>query len=387
MATAYSPGLTVTGKTVHRVKRILPIKGEVRTSVGAQVVAEDVVAETFMPGDVQPINMANVLSMPPADVEECLVKKEGERVEIGEVLARTKGIFGMFKNEYKSKVSGTLETVSHVTGQVIVRGEPLPVQVLAYMSGEVVEILPGEGCVIESEVAFIQGIFGIGGEAFGTIKMAGASHEDELTADRITAEMKGCVVVGGGRIHAEAIKKAREVGVAALVSGGLDDQDLRDFLGYDLGVAITGSENLGITLVITEGFGDISMAMRTFDLLRSHAGHFVSVNGATQIRAGVMRPEILIPLRDQAAAFEVGHAGHAAGDAGGGVLDVGKSVRIIRDPYFGMIGEVAGLPSEPRVLDSGSRARILEVTLSGDGGGGAGEVVVIPRANVELIEG
>ena len=31
-------------------------------------------------------------------------------------------------------------------------------------------------------------------------------------------------------------------------------------LGYDLGVAITGSERIGLTVVITEGFGEIAMS-------------------------------------------------------------------------------------------------------------------------------
>ena len=59
--------------------------------------------------------------------------------------------------------------------------------------------------------------------------------------------------------------------------------------------AITGQEEKGITLVVTEGFGDLAMAERTFELLRGCAGMRASVNGATQIRAGVLRPEIIIP--------------------------------------------------------------------------------------------
>jgi hypothetical protein len=35
-----------------------------------------------------------------------------------------------------------------------------------------------------------------------------------------------------------------------------------------------------------------------------------------------------------------------------GYLDIGKPVRIIRDPYFGLIGSVSGLPQELRVLAS-----------------------------------
>jgi hypothetical protein len=55
-------------------------------------------------------------------------------------------------------------------------------------------------------------------------------------------------------------------------------------------------------------------------------------------------------------------------------------VRIIRDPYFGVLGTVGDLPAEPHVLGSGSKARVLEVKLD------SGESVIVPRANVELIE-
>ena len=42
--------------------------------------------------------------------------------------------------------------------------------------------------------------------------------------------------------------------------GGFDYNSLSDLLGYQLGVAITGSEKIGPSLIITEGFGKIKMA-------------------------------------------------------------------------------------------------------------------------------
>ena len=99
------------------------------------------------------------------------------------------------------------------------------------------------------------------------------------------------------------------------------------------------------------------------------------MNGATQIRAGVMRPEIVIPLTDE----EIGRT--PSTPAFSGALDIGVPVRIIRDPYFGLIGTVSALPAEPMVLESGSKARVLEVKFS------SGEGAIIPRANVEIIEG
>jgi hypothetical protein len=56
-------------------------------------------------------------------------------------------------------------------------------------------------------------------------------------------------------------------------------------------------------------------------------------------------------------------------------------VRVIRDPYFGVLGTVAALPEQPAVLGSGSRARVLEVATVD------GSRITVPRANVEVIDG
>ena len=39
----------------------------------------------------------------------------------------------------------------------------------------------------------------------------------------------------------------------------------------------------------------IQMGAQTFDLLNENSDRLASINGATQIRAGVIRPEIIIP--------------------------------------------------------------------------------------------
>jgi hypothetical protein len=377
MAQAYTPGLKVSPRSVHRARRVLPIAGDVLVKVGDVVNARDIVARTFMPGDITPINVANLLSTPPADVPSCMLKQVGDRVALGEAIAKSKGVFGMFKSECKSTAAGTIESISATTGQVIIRGEPLPIQIEAYLAGRVVEALPREGCVIEAACAYVQGIFGIGCEAHGPIAVACQSHEEELAADLITPSMKDSIIIGGARVTHDAIERAKHHGVAAIVTGGIDDHDLKTILGYDLGVAITGSETVGLTIIITEGFGEIAMAQRTFKLLASHAGREAAVNGATQIRAGVMRPEVIIPLINDDKARAPQSLGH---DEIAGKLQIGSSVRIIRDPYFGVIGSVSALPHEPVALQSGSKARVLEVKFE------SGQRVMIPRANVELIE-
>lgn len=374
MGRAYTPGLKVASRTRYRVERRLPIEGTVTVGAGDVVTSRQIVARTDIPGDITPINLANLLGVPPSDLADCMLVREGDAVEEGQPLARTRGIFGMFRSERASPVSGTIEAVSAVTGQVIIRGAPLPLELGAYVAGIVRELIPQEGCFIETDATLVQGILGVGGETHGVVRMAGKVGEN-LTEELIHPDMAGAVLVGGARVTAAALAKAREAGVAALVVGGIDSADLEEFLGYDLGVAITGNEKLGLTLILTEGFGDIAMAERTFELLGSREGEEAAVNGKTQIRAGVMRPEIVVPFTGPLEGFAEEAPSELSHD-----LDVGVEVRIVREPWFGRIGRVSALPHELRALESGARARVVEVQLA------SGEGVIIPRANVELIQ-
>lgn len=374
MAHAYTPGLQVKERTRYRTQRLLPIAGTVLKRVGEMVRAEDVVARSEQPGDVTPLNLANALGVSAGDVPKLLLKREGDAVAAGELLARTNGIFGLFKSAYASPASGTVETVSRVTGQVILRGTPIPVEVKAFASGQVADVIEREGVVIESNATFIQGIFGIGGEAFGSLRVVTAGAADVLQPELLDESCRGCIVVGGGRIPGATVRRAVELGVAAVIGGGIDDQDLREILGFDLGVAVTGTEQIGTTVIITEGFGDIAMAEGTFALLKRREGSSAAVTGATQIRAGVMRPEIVIPWPDQSMENV-----ESSARMGGGSLEIGTPVRIIRDPHFGMLGSVVSLPPEPALLATGSKARVLEVQCRD------GRRVLVPRANVEIV--
>ena len=377
MAHAYTPGLKVTeGMTIQKERR-LPLEGEVLVEAGVTVKAEDVVAKADLPGNVQLVNVANLLSVPPEEVAEHMLKSVGEAVSEDEIIATTKGIFGLFKSQARSPIDGTIESVSDVTGQVILREPPLPVEVKAYTDGTVTETVPNEGVTVETYGTYIQGIFGIGGETIGDLTVVAASSSNALTAEEIQSEHRDNILVGGSLVTTDAIQKAVQNGVKGIIAGGIDDADLRELLGYELGVAITGSEEIGITLVITEGFGSIAMAEQTFTLLKAREGMKTSINGATQIRAGVVRPEILIPFIPDAAAS----ASDAVDGEKEGVLEIGSSVRIIREPYFGKLGRVTELPVELQNLETEAQVRVLRVELEN------GEQTTLPRANVEAIEG
>jgi hypothetical protein len=375
MAHSYTPGLTVTERTVARRRRILPLPGMVLVNRGDVVRSNQPVARAELPGKVHPLNLANLLGVAPDEMKEYLIKKEGDSVQKDEILAENKPLIKWFKTEILSPITGKVESVSTVTGQVLLREPPRVLELVGYVDGTIVEIHPAQGVTVETTCSLVQGIFGIGGETSGELVVAVASPEEALTPTHLRSDMKGKIVVGGSFLSAETMARAKEFGIAGLVVGGIHDKDLRALLGYDLGVAITGTEQVGFTLILTEGFGTIPMAPKTFALLSAHAGEKASISGATQIRAGVIRPEIIIPTK----AGSVAGADAALPERGG--IQIGDPVRIIRDPLFGKIGQVSALPSDLQKIPTESEVRVLEVRFLD------GQVAVIPRTNVELIEG
>ncbi|HNK16583.1 MAG: hypothetical protein JSR64_16190 [Nitrospira sp.] len=374
MAHSYTPGLTVTERTTVRRRRILPLPGTVLVKVGDTVRADTAVARAELPGKVVPLNLANQLGIAPDEINDYLVKKEKDSVQKDDVLAENKPFIKWFKTEIRSPITGKVESVSTITGQVLLREPPRVLELRGYIDGAVAEVHPDQGVTVESTCSLVQGIFGIGGETSGELIMGVKAPDQPLLPEQLHQSMKGKVVVGGAFLSAATMARAKELGIVGLVVGGIHDKDLRALLGYDLGVAITGTEQVGFTLILTEGFGTIPMAPKTFALLSAHAGQKASISGATQIRAGVIRPEIIIPHSGPAAATKIAQAEREG-------IQLGDPVRIIRDPLFGKIGAVSGLPSELRAIPTESEVRVLEVRFPD------GTTTVVPRANIEVIEG
>src|SRR5689334_2443346 len=156
MAHAYTPGLRVTDDCVVRRERRLPLKGTVLVAKGDVVEAHTVVARTELPGNVQTVNLASRLGIDPAKAPASLVIPVGSKVKKGDTLASSKGLFGLVQNAAVAPADGTIESVSHVSGQLMLREPPIPVEVNAFVHGIVVEVMPDEGVVVETRAAFVQ---------------------------------------------------------------------------------------------------------------------------------------------------------------------------------------------------------------------------------------
>ncbi|RYG15752.1 hypothetical protein EON82_25870, partial [bacterium] len=195
MASAYTPGLTVSGDIVVRRVRRLPIKGQVLVAPGDRVSPETVVAQAQLPGILQTVRMSEKLGIEPKEVPGMVNVKPGDPVEKEQVLAETKGILGFFKQRVTSDFAGTVEEVSEITGSILIREPSSPVDVTAYLQGVVAEVMPDEGAIVETRGAMVQGIFGVGGERQGTIRVAVGSKDEALDARHILDSDKGMILV------------------------------------------------------------------------------------------------------------------------------------------------------------------------------------------------
>lgn len=362
MPNAYTPGIEISeGLRIERERR-LPVKGEVLVNQGDEVEPKTTVARAFLPGELVTIRVAEQIGVPPGEAAKYLRLEVGMDVEEGEIVAAARFLWGLIRTEIRAPISGKIEYWSDLTGHLGIRLPAKPIEVDAFVSGRVQKVLPEEGVVVETTAAVIQGVLGVGPESHGPVKVLDGTPS-------LGDGYSGAVAVYSGRADRGMLVRAVEVGLKGLVAASIRDTDLAWFLGRDLSVAVTGDEELPFPVVVTEGFGDLNMSEKALEVARSVEGKTGSLSARTQIRAGAVRPELIVPVpevreSEGALSFE---------------LKAGTRVRLIRQPHFGSLGAVKALPNEPRKIETGAVVPVVEVELE-DGGS-----ATVPRANVEVV--
>lgn len=209
MSYAYTPGLKVKEFYTVRKERKLPIPGEVLVKVGDVVTPSTIVATTKLPGESHVVAVAEAIGVDPEameDINDFMTKKIGDQVKEGEIIAQYSSFFGLSKKICKSPVTGVLDTISKLSGQAFVREADSLVELRAYIPGVVTSIVPKEAVVIETTATYIQGIFGIGGETQGEIMVSG-SQSGDITADQITPNCAGKILVASSSVTLDTLKK------------------------------------------------------------------------------------------------------------------------------------------------------------------------------------
>jgi len=370
-----TPSLQLSGRTTVRKRRELPTTGRVLVGVGDRVQSDTVVAEAEREGELRIVRVAEVLGVAPKEACERIIAQPGSQVKTGDVIAELSGLWGLFKTRVQAPITGKVEFVSEATGHLGIRAPAETITVKAYINGVVERVEPGHGVIVVAEATLVQGIFGVGGERTGIITMLPVGAGQRVEVEHIPKQCSGAILIGGHSPTIGALNVAAERGAVGFITASIDDRTLAQYVGYDIGIALTGDEPVSMTLIITEGFGSLAMNERVVSILKLAEGAQASINGATQVRAGAERPEIITKATQEDS--QHGLAGAAEVISG---LQIGSRVRIVRVPYFGVQGQIVALPKELRQIETGAFARVAQVCLEPEG-----REVTVPRANIELV--
>jgi hypothetical protein len=360
---ALTPSLEVTAYTTIQRLRELPLAGTILVKEGDVVGAQDVIAKAAIPGELIVIRIPERMGLEAFEIVAGMQVKEGDVVKVGDLLCEHKGLFGFFKTKFFAPEVGIVEFFSATTGHLGIRQSSTELLLTAYVPGKIVRKKDSFSVTIECECAFVQGVFGVGGVRHGTLEVLNKTFQREVVENDIPNTSEGKVLVG-------ALQCAAQRGATGFITGSIDDATLKGYLGYDVGIALTGDEKVTMTLIITEGFGELPISHRAQSIFIAADGGYVSLDGSTQVRAGAVRPEvILLPQK------VVGDL--STTDSGQG-LRLGKEVRVIRAPYFGAIGEIVELPVQPQALETGALARVAKIKIKDN-------IFTVPRANLEVM--
>src|SRR5205807_3541531 len=125
------------------------------------------------------------------------------------------------------------------------------------------------------------GIAAYGPDAVGALALGVDTGSDELAPSRIDVRLGGRILVGGGRIAAEAITRSHACGVAGLVAAAAPAAGLRGVFGEGTSAAGSPTREPGPTVLCLMGFGNGTLPPEIFAPLAALAGSRAAIPTAS----------------------------------------------------------------------------------------------------------
>ncbi len=278
------PHTRISPATRIRIERVLPAPGEILVRTGEQVGAQQKIARIPARGEIRVVDVAQILGLDTPNMSRVMVKRRGDQVKAGETLAARRGVIPLWHKPCRSPIAGRLTAIGR--GWVVIEAESRTVDLLAFVSGEVIAISDQRSVTIETLGTHIVGTCGIGNEAAGFLQMPVKDPAHTLTAEDIELGFNNAILVGGATVSPEALERATQMKVRGIIVGSISASL------FDLVPAPP------FPIVATEGYGYVPMSSEVFDILRQAEGHEVSISGHMGEAQHSAPPGIIIPLRD-----------------------------------------------------------------------------------------
>jgi hypothetical protein len=344
--------------TSIRRSRLLPdaAGGYIEVSRGQRVSLLDVVARGEAPAPFTLIDVARALRLPPDSpaIARALEVKEGDRVYPDTVIAR-RG-----RRRALAGFEGTVVAIGG--GQVVLRAHASSLDLQAGLNGTVVDVRTGRGVVVEGYGAVLQGVWGNGKYAIGTMRAEPSQGIETLhgTGSAFEADMRGAILLTRRSLRPLTLQIALEQGAAGLIAPSMPSA---------LHAAALAAP---IAVMLVEGFGEIRLNVAAGQFFEYVEGRQGSLDAVTPAPLEARRPEVLVNVpfdpNDRPGAPNLSVT-----------LRTGMDVRVLRGEGASSIGTISHLPKTPIVMDNGLRVPCAIVTLT------TGEQITAPLANIEHV--
>lgn len=362
-----------------RIHRILKGKGTINVSQGAEVKPSDIIGTAYLSPGFRTVQLAQELQVAPAEVAKYLKRPLGQKIFKDELLAERISLFGG-KKIVVSPTDGVLDFLNVKTGELRMTFLPKKQDLPAGVFGIVDAVDAARGLIIiRTQVSIVHGMFGSGRVRDGTLHII--SRRDELVAKSfISAKLDGQILVGGSLVFKDAIAASISSGVSGIITGGINAKDYKGMAGGRLVFPKKMENDIGIAVVVCEGFGSVPIGWDIYEILTKYDGKFVSIDGNNALiklpsfeSSSIIKvrkttlPKVQDDLREHDKYEDLSD------------LKIGSKVRIIGNSFLGEQGKIVALDQTETVMPSGIKAFMATIETKR-------RKITLPVANLEVID-
>jgi hypothetical protein len=363
------------------IKRQLPKPGQILVSQGHEVSPADIIGHSTVSAGFRTVNLAKQLNVSPKDAQRYLQRQISQKIYKGELLAYKKG--GLLSKEklIVSPLDGVVDFFDEQTGNLRISYLPHMVDLPAAVYGVVEQIDENKSEVlIKTQATQVYGMLGSGRSREGTLNILG-NRSDLTDRERISKLNANHILVSGGLIYAGALAQAISSGVHGIITGGINGSDFKNIRGGRLIVPGNLGNDIGLSLIVCEGFGSIPIGEDIFSVLQKFNNQFAIIDGnGTRITLPSCESGCIINIRKVTLPPSAREKfTDPTPETSAIPLEVGQKVRVVASRYMGEQGIITAIDGTVTMLESKINTYLVTIT-------NKSRKIKVPYLNLEIIQ-
>ena len=364
-------------EVITHIFRNIPGQGKISAAVGQEVKPSDILGRAEISSGFRIINLAEDLGVSPQQVKKYLNRSLGQIIYRGELLAFKKGGMLGGKKIITAPTDGILDSLDSDNGHLTIRFLPHSLDLPAAVFGIIDVIREDQRRIsIRCEVTQIIGIFGSGKVREGILKII--SRSDLINTNQILPQYVEHIVVAGSLVYKDAILSSISKGVNGIITGGINAKDYRAMAGGRITFPRKMGSDIGLGVLVTEGFGSLPIARDVFEVLQQQNGRFALLDG----NSGVLNlPSFESSSMDKVRRVslpEISNVVIGQEEIAAMELKAGQVVRVIASPFMGEEGNLVSIDKTRSILPSGIKTYLINIQTKV-------RTIRVPYSNIEII--